>query len=231
MQLSFTFIQRTLTAGLVGASLSAATAVAQVGVETFAGGNPDGWQIWFAPYNYLRATGGNPGEYFELDNVTSGPLTCQFLDIFPDRLTAVTLSHAGNWRAAGIDQVSIDVNIRTGPLNGLLTILLVSDPGTPTMTADDCTIRLTQTNPGPVAIGWTTLTFDVDTAQMTAPSGWSVDPASMRSASATTRPPASARSRAGSSGSTTSLSETRARARPASTTARPSPTPRAAPPR
>jgi hypothetical protein len=174
--MQLTFLQRTFTTGLFGASIAAAPATAQVGVETFSGGNPDGWQIWFAPWCILHPTGGNPGAYFELDDtMPPSPATCQYLNIFPDRATAVTLSHAGNWRAAGVDQVSIDVNIRTGPLNGLLTLLLVSDPGTPTVPADDCIIRLSQVNPGPIAIGWTTLTFPVDASQVVAPIGWSIE--------------------------------------------------------
>ncbi len=162
------------------AALFAPLAPAQVGVETFSAGNPDGWQIWFTAYNYLRPTGGNPGEYLELDNVTSGPLTCQFLNIFPDRISAnFNLSHAGNWRAAGVDQVSIDVNILTGPLDGVLTLLLVSDPGTPTLPGDDCIIRLSQVNPAPNQVGWTTLVFPVDAASPIAPIGWTIDSSSV----------------------------------------------------
>ncbi|MEZ6013792.1 MAG: hypothetical protein R3F49_01645 [Planctomycetota bacterium] len=164
------------TAAAALALASASLTPAQIGVETFSGGNLDGWQIWFAPYNYLRTAGGNPGEYFELDDVTSGPATCQFLNIFSDRQSGGHVPiHAGDWRAAGVNQVSLDVNIQAGRWNGILTLLLVSDPGTPLDAMDDCIIRLSQTNPGPPAAGWTTLTFDVDASQTTAPAGWSID--------------------------------------------------------
>jgi len=162
----------------LGAFLVSA-AQAQVGVETFANGNPEGWEIWFSPYNYLRATGGNPGEYLELDNVTSGPLTCQFLNIKPDRTSAGVLTHSGNWRAAGVDQVSVDVKLAQGPLNGTLTLVLISDPGTPLIATDDCILRLSQPAPAPTGTGWTTLTFPCDTSSTTIPAGWTLDTASM----------------------------------------------------
>ncbi|MEM9382283.1 MAG: hypothetical protein AAGB93_20170, partial [Planctomycetota bacterium] len=149
------------------------SAVAQVGVEDFEGGNPDGWELWFSVYNSIEPTGGNPGAYLELDNFTSGPATCHYVEIFPDR-SGPGLLHSGDWRAAGVGSVSIDLDVQQGLYLGDLTLRLVSDPGTPGTTSDDCVLSILLPMAGAGAAGWRTYTFDVPTAQATLPPGWEV---------------------------------------------------------
>ncbi|MEM9374098.1 MAG: hypothetical protein AAGA55_10690, partial [Planctomycetota bacterium] len=157
-------------------SLTAATS-AQVGVEGFETGNPDAWEIWFSAYNAVEPTGGNPGAYLELDNLNTGPLTCQFLEIFPDP-SGTAFLHSGNWRAAGVDSVSIDIDIQDGIWLGDLALELVSDPGTPGNPNDDCVVRLDLPAVGAATPGWTTYTFPVPAGQTTMPVGWEIDPSS-----------------------------------------------------
>lgn len=155
----------------------AATSSAQTGVEGFDAGNPDGWELWWSNYTNVVATGGNPGSFLQLDNVTSGPSNCHFVEMFPDA-SATGFLHTGDWRAAGVDTVSIDLDIQQGLYGGDVILELISDPGTPGNTADDCIISLRLTAAGSMAPGWQTYTFDVPTAQLTMPLNWEIDNAS-----------------------------------------------------
>ena len=162
-------IQSTLLIALASA------ATAQVGMEGFETGNPDGWEMWWSNYTSVPTTGGNPGAYLQLDNVTSGPSNCHFVPIFPDA-NATGFLHTGNWRAAGVDAVTIDLDVQEGLFLGDLVLELISDPNTPNDPVDDCIISVVLSAAGPAGPGWNTYTFDVPSGQMTAPTGWEVDP-------------------------------------------------------
>ena len=106
--------------------------------ETFDGGHNEGaYVIWFNVYNYLRATGGNPGAMLELDDFTTGSATCDQVDIAP---TVWPSQFSGDYRALGLRSVGFDLNIRQGRYGGIVQVTLTSDPGTPGNTADDCSV-------------------------------------------------------------------------------------------
>ena len=96
-----------LTAALIGtlAALTLSSASAQIFVETYDNGHNEGdYEIWFATYNSIPASGGNPDWYLRLDN-TAGPLTCQFLEIFPN---AWPNAFSGDYRAQGVTSVGLE---------------------------------------------------------------------------------------------------------------------------
>lgn len=164
----------TLVAGFTASPL-----LAQASVEDFESGNPDGWEVWFSTYNSIQPTGGNPGAYLELDDLTSGPATCQFLEIFPaGDPGAMSHAHSGNWRNAGVDSVSVDFNVfQTSSSIGVgdVSLELTSDPGTPGDPSDDCTIRVALVGVSATTPGWQTYVFDVPSSQMFLPATWEVD--------------------------------------------------------
>lgn len=131
--------------------------------------NPDGWVAWDPQYSAVVATGGNPLEHVRLDNV-NGPTTCQY--VFVEPRAATPLLHRGNWRAAGVEQVSADIDIQAGRYGGIFCVFLVSDPGTPANPNDDCMLVLIHPDPAPAAPGWQRYEFDLPSASLTAAPGW-----------------------------------------------------------
>jgi len=155
---------------LLSAVALAAAAPAQFIDHTFDHSqNPDGWVAWDQQYSAVSASGGNPLEYVRLNNL-SGPTTCQYVFVEPRATTP--LLHRGNWRAAGVEQVSADIDIRQGRFGGIFCVFLVSDPGTPTNLNDDCTLVLIHPTPAPFAPGWRRYEFDLPSASLTAAPGW-----------------------------------------------------------
>ncbi len=152
----------------------AASAGAQVGSEGFEAGNPDGWEMWWSNYTSVISTGGNPGAFLQLDNVTSGPSNCHYVPIFP-AASGTGFLHSGNWRAAGVNSVTIDLDVQQGLYGGDVILELISDPGTPGVTSDDCIISLALNAVGPAGPGWNTYTFDVPATQLTMPPAWVID--------------------------------------------------------
>ena len=115
-----------LTAALATFTLSSASA--QIFVETYDNGHNEGdYEIWFATYNSIPSSGGNPGWYLRLDN-TGGPLTCQFLAIFPN---VWPNAFSGDYRAQGVTSVGLDANIVQGafgvPATSIWEVWLVDD--------------------------------------------------------------------------------------------------------
>jgi hypothetical protein len=146
---------------------------AQVWQEEFTGGsNEGGWEIWWNNYNTIEASGGSPGEYLRLDNSLGG-LTCHFLEIFP---TSWPASFSGDWRAAGIDRIGLDVNLAAGATTGMgeWTIKIANDAGTPGDDADDCFIEFVSSQLPPQSSGWQSFEFAVPTSETSIPFGWSV---------------------------------------------------------
>ena len=73
-------------------SLLTPVTLSQSWTEDFEGGSNDaGWEIWFSVYNSVEPSGGNPGGYLRLDNV-SGPATSAspLRKIFTIRATSAT---------------------------------------------------------------------------------------------------------------------------------------------
>ncbi len=152
-----------------------APALAQISVEGFETGNVDGWEVWFSVYNTVQTGGGNPNSYLELDNFTQGSSSCHFVEITPGGANGATsFVHSGNWRTAGVNEVSIDLDIDQGIYGGDLELILTSDLGTPLDPTDDCSISLRQVGAGASLAGWQTYVFDVPSAQTSAPSGWDI---------------------------------------------------------
>jgi len=168
---------RTIYLTIAAAIATSPASMAQSSLEGFdAGANPDQWVAWFSVYNSVLTTGGNPGGFLQLDNFTTGSANCHYVDIAPDGDPGVSPhAHSGDWRASTVDQVSLDLDIHRGIYGGDLILELVSDPGTPQSTSDDCIVSLTLTAAGSNIPGWTTYTFPVPSTQTTLPAGWSAD--------------------------------------------------------
>lgn len=145
-------------------------ASAQLSVDTFDhGSNPDGWVAWDLQYSSIAPSGGNPLEYLRLDNV-GGQSTCQY--VFIETRGVQPFAQTGDWRAAGVEQVTADIDIRQGRFGGIFCVFLASDPGTPANAADDCYLVLIHPTPAPAAPGWTRYEFPLPAADVVAPAGW-----------------------------------------------------------
>lgn len=157
-----------LLAALSGSLLPFATA--QTSDCTFdLGSNPDGWVAWDSAYSGVAASGGAPFEQLVLDNV-GGSSTCQYVFIEPTGPGPFT--HSGDWRAAGIERVSVDLEIRTGPGGGVFCIFLGDDAGTPNDRSDDCYLVYIHTEAPQAQSGWQHYEFDVPAADTLAPADW-----------------------------------------------------------
>ncbi|MFT4540593.1 MAG: hypothetical protein ACI841_000415 [Planctomycetota bacterium] len=154
----------TIAAGLI------ATTVARAQTESFDGGSNDGtWVAWFDAYNAVEPTGGNPDWFLHLDNFTTGPSSCQYVDIFQ---TTWPNSFSGNYRALGVGSIGLDVNIVEGAYGGEWSVTLCSDPGTPSDDTDDSKVQWLSAQPPPGGAGWRAYDFPIDTSSMTLPLGW-----------------------------------------------------------
>ncbi len=163
--------RRTIATALACAALTLAEANAQLVRDTFEPGtNADGWVAWEAAYSSIPTTGGLPLEHLRLDNVSVGPTACQDVVIRPTG--AGPYAHSGNWRAAGVRQVTVDLDVRQGLYGGIFCLFIARDPGTPTNTADDCLLVLVHPDGAPSGPGWRRYTFELPAQQTTAPQGW-----------------------------------------------------------
>lgn len=145
-------------------------ASAQLIDHTFDGGdNPDGWVAWDAQYSSVVTSGGAPLEHLVLDNL-GGAATCQF--VFVEPTGPGPFEHSGNWRAAGVEQITVDLETRAGAYGGIWCVFLVSDPGTPANPTDDCYLILVHPDGAPLTSGWNHYVFPLPTAQTTAAPGW-----------------------------------------------------------
>ena len=140
--------------------------------EGFDGGSNEGsWEIWWNQHNQVWAGGGNPDFYLRLDN-PSTLLTCHFLEIFP---TVWPAGFSGDWRAAGVESVGLDVNILQGPAYGQpadWTIRIAKDTGVAGDTADDCYVEFVVSELPPQFPGWQAFDFAVPSSSPTLPLGW-----------------------------------------------------------
>lgn len=164
-----TTMLRTSLALTVALSLHS-VASAQLIDHTFdQGDNPDGWVAWDSQYSSVLASGGAPLEHLILNNL-GGASTCQY--VFVEPTGPGPFEHTGDWRAAGVESVTVDLNTRAGVYGGIWCVFLVSDPGTPSNPTDDCYLILIHPDGAPLASGWNHYEFPLPTSQTTAAPGW-----------------------------------------------------------
>jgi len=159
-------VSRTTVLGLVVA-LAAAPAVADTLTETFDGGSNVGGWTFGTGNEVIEPAGGNPGAYLHdlfVDTYAPQPRTSQ-----PSVFTG-DIRHRGVGRL-GIDllTLAVDFSAEGRPL----TLMLVSDQGTPADPDDDWAAYLM----GPINVplpgqGWLSYSFAVPTAERTLPAGW-----------------------------------------------------------
>jgi hypothetical protein len=164
-------VKAVLQCGVGAVALFAAVpaAIADTFVEPFnAGPNHVGAWTCGLPVTY-PSSGGNPGFYQRtqgLDTFAPQPRTGSGIDsIF-----------TGNYRAAGVTSVGIDLNtfaVDFSAADRPLTVMLVSDNGTPANLNDDWAAYKvgTETIPLP-GQGWKAFTFDIPSQSTTLPTGW-----------------------------------------------------------
>ena len=145
-------------------------ASAQLIDHTFDGlDNPDGWVAWDTQFSSVVPTGGDQLEHLILNNL-GGASTCQY--VFVEPTGPGPFEHTGDWRAAGVEAVTVDLNTRAGDFGGIWCVFLVSDPDTPSNPADDCMLILIHPDGAPQAPGWNHYVFPLPTGQATAAPGW-----------------------------------------------------------
>ncbi len=157
-------------AALVALPTFASTASAQLIDHTFdRGDNPDGWVAWDSLYSSVSNLGGAPLEHLVLNNL-GGSATCQY--VFVEPTGPGPFEHTGDWRAAGVEQVTVDLETRAGTYGGIWCVFLVSDPNTPLDPNDDCFLILIHPDGAPTAPGWRHYEFELPSSQTTAAPGW-----------------------------------------------------------
>lgn len=161
---------RLLTYSLASLAAFSSMASAQLIDHTFDhGDNPDGWVAWDSQYSSVTNLGGAPLEHLILNNV-GGPSTCHY--VFVEPTGPGPFEHTGDWRAAGVESVTVDLETRAGTYGGIWCVFLVSDADTPSNPNDDCYLILIHPDGAPQATGWNHYEFDLPTAQTTAATGW-----------------------------------------------------------
>lgn len=172
---------------MIAAALLVAALAAQTGApyrkiwfdQNFSHGNEGGWSFFGAPGHPLEvveSAGGNPGPF--LHTICAGA-SC--LDTFAPQLRTqlgAPSLFSGNWRARGVDALSVDIAIFHVDFSSAgrpLSVLLRSDPGTPGTFADDVVVYLVgpRNVPGPNG-AWRRYGFPVPTASTGLPAGWVV---------------------------------------------------------
>lgn len=131
--------------------------------------NPDGWVAWDSQYSSVVPSGGEQLEHLILNNL-GGPPTCQY--VFVEPTGPGPFEHTGDWRAAGVEQVTVDLNTRVGAYGGIWCVFLVSDPDTPADPTDDCMLILIHPDGAPTTSGWNHYVFPLPSSQTVAAPGW-----------------------------------------------------------
>ncbi|TDJ70394.1 MAG: hypothetical protein E2O39_10125 [Planctomycetota bacterium] len=160
--------------GLGATALLYATASAQNFTETFTNASNEGdWEVYWDAVNTFESTGGNPDWYLRLDNSMAGT-TCQWVLI---RQRVWPSAFSGDWRAADVTSVGLDVNLVVGPsmVNPEWVITLANDSGTPADDTDDCRLIYHATQLPPSQSGWQSFDFPVPADSLTLPLNWEVE--------------------------------------------------------
>lgn len=159
------------------AALSAAAAAQFTTItETFDGGSNEGnWTFGLTQIEVIQETGGNPGAW--LYSPCEG-LNC--LDTFAPqpRTTPIGGDHAftGDYRERGVNRIGIDLQTLDVDFSAggrPLTIILVTDNGTPGDTSDDWGAYFVGNHNIPLpGEGWKSFTFSIPSQSETLPTGW-----------------------------------------------------------
>ena len=157
---------RAATLGLVLA-LAAAPAVAADFTETFDGGSNVGGWTFGTGNEVIEGSGGNPGAY----------LHDTFVDTFaPQPRTSQPSLFTGDLRQLGVTSIGIDLitfSVDFSAEGRPLTLMLISDQGTPADPDDDWAAYLMgPTNVPLPGEGWISYSFDVPSQETSLPAGW-----------------------------------------------------------
>lgn len=158
---------KSLISSLCLAAAFAAPAFADQFVETFAGGSNVGGWTYYAPFETIEDSGGNPGAY----------LRAEGLDTYaPQPRTAGDSLFTGDYRALNVQSLGIDLAtfyVDFSAAGRPCALLLHSDNGTPGDVDDDWaayTLGADVPEPGD---GWRSYDFVVPSQEITWPDGWS----------------------------------------------------------
>ncbi len=135
-------------------------------LDTFSSGTNSGGWSFGGPSEVISPSGGNPGAYLRSSGLDT---TIPWL-----RCTEGT-PFTGNFRAQGVTSASIDVNVFATDFNiGAfpLSLILVSDNGTPGNANDDWGVYLMGAGIPAPGTGWKHVTFSVPSQSPTVPTGW-----------------------------------------------------------
>jgi hypothetical protein len=160
---------RCLARIVVALVLASAPAFADTFTETFEGGSNTGGWAFGGPMEVIETTGGNPGAYLHspaIDTFAPQPRTTSVVD----------LVFTGDYRtrnvtAIGIDLITIAVDFSAA--GRPLTLMLLSDEGTPADPSDDWAAYFM----GPADVpepgdGWASFSFAVPSQATSLPPGW-----------------------------------------------------------
>ena len=149
-----------LAAGAIPVPLAASTTVVE-----FTGGVNTGAWTWGIPVT-LPANGGNPGAYLRTDNI----------DTFAPQLRTQGESiFTGDFRAAGVDAIGIDLKIFDVDFSSAgrpLALMLVDDNGTAGNTSDDWAVYTLGPDIPLEGQPWTSYDFVVPSQATSLPAGW-----------------------------------------------------------
>jgi hypothetical protein len=136
--------------------------------ETFTGGSNAGGWLYGGPAETIETTGGNPGAFYHsptLDTFAPQPRTSGPDSVFTGDF------RTRNITAIGIDLITISVDFSAA--GRPLTLMLISDAGTPGDPNDDWAAYFM----GPVNVpvpgqGWASFSFAVPSQATSLPAGW-----------------------------------------------------------
>jgi hypothetical protein len=139
--------------------------------ETFGNTSNEGQWSWNGGFQFVRSKGGNRGRF----------LQARFNDTFaPQAATAlgVDSEFTGDYRATRVISVGADfetLRVDFSADERPLSVLLISDPGTPEDPSDDCTVYFVGSKFAPTpADGWQSYSFNIPADATTLSPGWGV---------------------------------------------------------
>ncbi len=141
--------------------------MAETFTETFDGGSNVGGWTFGTGNEVIEASGGNPGAY----------LHDTFVDTFaPQPRTSQPSIFTGDLRQLGVSRIGIDLitfSVDFSAEGRPLTLMLISDQGTPGNFDDDWAAYLMGLANVPLpGEGWISYSFDVPSQETSLPAGW-----------------------------------------------------------
>lgn len=153
---------------LAAVLLACAPAFADTFTETFDNGSNVGGWLYGGPGETIETSGGNPGAYLHspsIDTFAPQPRTSGPDSVFTGNFQARNVS------VIGIDLITIAVDFSAA--GRPLTLMLLSDAGTPGNPNDDWAAYLIGPQNVPVpGDGWVSFSFPVPSQSPTLPPGW-----------------------------------------------------------